>query len=84
MAPVQTVVNGSLKMAKFTINVLGVIFDSKLKWVDEISSDLLKANGALCEIRMLKKLFSSKQLVQVVTSTFYWVLFYNSEIWHLH
>ena len=32
---------------------------------------------------MIKKIFSTKELLQLVTSNFFSVLYYNSEIWHL-
>ena len=32
---------------------------------------------------MIKNFFSTKELLQLVTSNFYSILYYNSEIWHL-
>ena len=34
-------------------------------------------------IRLIKSFFTTKELLQLVTSNFYSVLYYNSEIWHL-
>ena len=65
------------------INILGVIFDQKLQWSDHISYCISKSNKALVAIRLIKRYFNSKELLQLVTSNFYSILYYNSEIWHL-
>ena len=66
------------------INVLGVIFDQKLQWSDHVAQSILKSNRALNAIRLLKRHFTTKELLQLLTSNYYSVLYYNSEIWHLH
>ena len=38
---------------------------------------------ALTAIRLIKRFFTTKELLQLITSNFYSVLYYNSEIWHL-
>ena len=81
--PISILLNGNLVTSKSTINVLGVIFDCKLNWSEHISMAITKANKALNAVRLIKRFFTSKQLVQIVTSNVYSVLFYNSEIWHL-
>ena len=66
-----------------TINVLGVIFDSKLQWADHIAHAITKSFSALNAIRLIKKFFTQKELFQLITSNFYSLLYYNSDIWHL-
>ena len=34
-------------------------------------------------IRMIRKYFTTKELLQLITSNLYSILFYNSEIWHI-
>ena len=82
-APIQLVINGSLIQSKAQINVLGVIFDQKLQWQEQIASCALKSNRALSAIRLIRKFFTTKELLQLVTSNFFSILYYNSEIWHL-
>ncbi len=65
------------------INVLGVLFDSKLQWSAHISKTILKANRALCAIRLIKNYFTKDELRTLLTANFYSILFYNSEIWHI-
>ena len=66
-----------------SINVLGVIFDSKLQWSDHIALTIKKSFSALNAICLIKKFFNQKELIQLITSNFYSIMFYNSEIWHL-
>ena len=42
-----------------------------------------KSFVALNAIRLIRKYFTQKELIQLLTSNFYSILFYNSEIWHL-
>ena len=35
-------------------------------------------------IRLIKRFFSTTELLQLITSNLFSVLYYNSEIWHLH
>ena len=48
------------------MNVLGVICDSKLSWDKHISYVITKAEKALNALRLISKLFSSKQLLQLL------------------
>ena len=64
------------------MNVLGVIFDSKLLWCSQVANSVRKANSALNAIKLIKRFFTEKELLGLVTSNFYSILYYNSEIWH--
>ena len=66
-----------------TINILGVIFDSKMQWSDHISHAIKRSMKALNAIRLIRKFVMQRELLDLVTSNFYSILFYNSEIWHL-
>ena len=81
--PITIDFNGVEIKSKKNINVLGVIFDQKMQWSDHIAYTVLKSNNALNAVRLLKKHFNTKELLQIVTSNFYSILYYNSEIWHL-
>ena len=63
--------------------MLGVIFDSKLQWSDHILLAIKRSMNALNVIRIIKKIFTKQELLSLVTSNFYSILYYNSEIWHL-
>ena len=76
--PISITVNNKAIKSKSTINILGVLFDSKLSWSDHVAKTLLKTN------KLIKRFFTTRELVQIATATVYSILHYNSEIWHIH
>ena len=83
-AAIEIVLNGSVVKSSKNINVLGVIFDQKLQWSDHITHCVAKAKKAIVAIKLINKFFTTNELLQFVTSNVYSILYYNSEIWHLH
>ena len=81
--PIEITLNNVKIKSVTKINVLGVIFDQKLQWSDHISHCIKKSSKALCAIRLISKFFNTQELLQLITSNFYSILYYNSEIWHL-
>ena len=81
--PISISINGVNLTSNKTINILGVIFDSKLTWVDHISHAIKRSITALNAIRIIKRFFTKKELLSLVTSNFYSILYYNSEIWQI-
>ena len=82
-AAVMVNVGGIMIESKKEINVLGVTFDSKMQWSSHVSKVIIKANKALNAIKLIRKFFNKKELLQLLTSNFFSVLYYNSEVWHL-
>ena len=72
---------GNLITSSKTMNVLGILFDSKLSWGPQVSQSIVKANRALHAIRIIKKYFNATQIKTLLTTYYYTVLYYNSEIW---
>ena len=64
-----------------TINVLGVVFDSKLTWGPHVAHCTTKANKTLFAIRQIKKFFKQDQIQTILKAYFYSTLYYNSEVW---
>ena len=67
----------SIVLSKNSMNVLGVIFDSRLIWSIHLASAICKAKNALFALRLLKRFFYRKRN----DSNFYSVLYYNAVIW---
>jgi hypothetical protein len=65
------------------IKVLGIIFDSKLQWTEQVANCIKKSTRNLHAIKIISKYFNNEELKTLLTSNFYTVLYYNSEIWHL-
>ena len=82
-APIIITLNGIIIKTKTSMNVLGVQFDSKLTWHDQVNKAINKAKRTLHAINLIKKYFNAEELKGLLTSNFYSVLYYNSEIWNL-
>ena len=82
-APIEISINDAIIKSSRTMNVLGVMFDQKLQWSEHISLCTSKSMKALSAIRMIKKYFPYKELLEIVTANVYSIIYYNSEIWHL-
>ena len=82
-APVTIILNNIQITSKTSINVLGVQFDSKLSWSDQVCKSINKAKKAYHAINLIKRYFNSDELKGLLTSNYYSILYYNSEIWHI-
>ena len=51
------------------MNVLGVIFDSKLTWSAQVLNSILKANKALHAIRLIKNLYNDYEPCRILASS---------------
>jgi hypothetical protein len=83
LAPVTIFVRNIAIKSTSTINILGVTFICKLQWGHHIDLVIQKANKALNAIKLKRKYFSTPELISIVTSNFYSILFYIPEIWYL-
>jgi hypothetical protein len=54
-----------------------------MKWEPQVSQAINKARKALHGIKLIKKHFDKNELRQLLTSNFYSVPYYNSEVWHM-
>ena len=79
---VSITVNGTIIESKNTMNVLGLLFDSKLQWGPHVAKILQKADRALNAIKLIKRFFNEQELLQIITSNYYSIMYYNSEVWH--
>ena len=81
--PIHLEFNDEILTTKNNMNVLGVSFDSKLNWQSQVEQTIQKSRRALHAINLIKRYFNKKELLQLVTSNYYSILYYNSEIWHI-
>ena len=65
------------------MNILGEIFDSKLNWGEYISNVIKKSKRSFQAIKVIKKYLPKSALLTLLKSSFYPILYYNSEIWLL-
>ena len=81
MPTVIITINDTPIKSKKSINVLGILFDSKLNWNIHIASAISKAKKSLFAIKQLKKYLNSIEMRTLLDSYFYSVLYYNANIW---
>ena len=67
--------------SKHEMNVLGVIFDSKLNWNAHIANAIKKAKKALFGLRLIHRFFNKNEMRSLLDSYVYSVLYYNAVIW---
>ena len=60
-------------ISKPFMNVLGVIFDTKLQWAPQVNQSLKKSASALNAIRLIKRFFNTTEL----TACYLKFLFYS-------
>ena len=63
--------------------ILGITFDSNLKWNQQYSKAIKEANANLYAIKRIAKFFNQEEKTMLITSLFYSKLYYGSEVWHL-
>ena len=79
--PITIRVSNTLVTSKKQINVLGVLFDSKLNWNSHVAQAISKAKKSLFALRLLKRHFNNDQMRILLDSNFYSVMYYNSVVW---
>ena len=65
------------------VNMLRVIFVSKLQWQPHFSNAIKKAKKSLHALNLNKPYFTNDEMRQLETSFFNSILYFNSEIWHI-
>ncbi len=69
-------------LSKKCVNVLVVLFNSKLQWSADVNKAVFKTDRALNAIMIIRKHFIKEDLIQLLTSNYFSILWYNSEVWN--
>ena len=83
-ATITITIDGQRVQSSKTINVLGITFDSRLTWGPQVTKAITKSSRALNALRLIGRFFNREEKIQLVTSNYYSILFYNSEVWYLN
>jgi hypothetical protein len=75
------IIDGTSIKTQNDMNILGVTFDTRLQWEKQVAGTITRANKALNAIRLIRRYFNTKELLQLLTSNYYSILYYNSEVW---
>ena len=76
-------INGTNIESSNQVKILGIIFDSNMKWEQQYESAIKEANQNLHAIKIIEKYFTKEEKGTLLTSLFYSKLYYGSEVWHL-
>ena len=82
-APVTLTIFNETLTTKDHIYVLGIIFDWKLQWHHQVKNTNNKSKLALNAIYLIQKYFTKKQLLSIISSNYYSILYCNAEVWLL-
>jgi hypothetical protein len=58
-------------------------FDCHLNWDIQINNSVKNANKSLFALKVIKKIFTPNEMKDLLTSLYFSLLFYGSEVWHL-
>ena len=78
----EIILMGTTIRTGITMNVLGIKFDSKLKWNAQVEQAIKGANTCLYGIKMISKHFSPTETRNMITAIFFSKLYYGAEVWH--
>ena len=70
VAPITITINGINITSKTSMNVLGVQFDSKLSWANQVNQTINKARKTYHAINLIKKYFTHSELKGLLTSNY--------------
>ena len=80
---IEIIINNANIKTSNTINILGIQFDSCLKWNMQYSKAIKEANSNLYAIKRIAKFFNKEERSTLITSLYFSKLYYGSEVWHL-
>ena len=74
-------INGMNIKIKHQMQVLGIIFDTKLTWYPQVMTAIEKANKVKQGLRIVSKYFTKEEMVKISTALFYSRLYYGARVW---
>ena len=67
--------------SKQSMNVLGIQFDNRLTWKEQIDNAIVKSRRSIHALKTLRKYFTDSEMLKLVTSNVYSKLYYGSLVW---
>lgn len=74
-------VGGKTVHSQENLKVLGLVFDEKLSWENQVAKTIKSASRTLHGMKQIRKYLDQKMAKQVITSYFFSILNYGLEIW---
>ena len=66
---------------KFAKQISQLLNKSKMQWATQVAMAISKSRRALHAIKLIKKYLTKAETKMLLTSNYYSILYYNSEIW---
>ncbi len=84
-SPASIVVMDRMIKSQSSMKVLGIQFDTKMCWSEQVSNVIKKTNRMLHGLRKIRCYLDARQAKWVTTSFYFSVLYYGAEVWfHRH
>ncbi len=77
----ELLVDGIKVQSSRTMKVLGLVFDEKLEWQQQVQNTVTRTNRMLHGLKALRRFVSKDQARVVMTAFYFSVLYYGVEIW---
>ncbi len=77
-------VNGIEVKTSSSMRVLGVTFDSRLRWDVHLSNTIANAKRAIQGLRILRRNMSRRSFLHILTAQFFSKMYYGSPVWLGH
>ncbi len=81
---ISALVNGKSFKTSQSIKVLGVIFDSRLKWDFQVDKVIYLAKKTMYGLRIIWQNFGLNNFMNIITSKFFSKIYYGSPVWLGH
>jgi len=76
--PLELTVDGKMILLQDTTKVLGILFDSSLKWDHQVKSIVSKTNRMFHGMKKLRRFVNAMQAKTMITAFYFSVLYYGS------
>jgi hypothetical protein len=63
------------------MKVLGIIFDNRLQWTQQVEKAITNEKKALQAVKTIRKYFNTKETVDLVTSLVFSKMYYGAPVW---
>jgi exonuclease III len=66
-----------------SIKVLGIIFDNRLQWTQQVEKAITSAKKSLQAVKTIRKFFNEEETVDLITSLVFSKMYYGAPVWLL-
>jgi hypothetical protein len=73
-------IKNSTIVSKNTINIQGIIFDSRLRWKEQEDHAIKSSNTNLYAVKVIRKYFNQEELKTMLTAMYFSKLYYGAKV----